>query len=93
MTKQKKKFLKAKIAAALCDELGHAPTHEEIEKWIRFARVLYKAVATHYDSRSERVFTSSLRCRTSSMVLRISASLRATPMVEAIERNLASSSR
>ena len=34
-----------------------------------------------YDSRSERAFTSSLSWRTISLVLRISASLRATPIV------------
>lgn len=47
----------------------------------------------HYDSRSDRAFTSSLSCRTISVVLRISVSLRATPMVEAITRNRAFSSR
>jgi hypothetical protein len=46
----------------------------------------------HYDSRSDRPFTSSLSRRTISAVLRISASPRATPMVEAIVRNRAFSS-
>jgi hypothetical protein len=51
------------------------------------------AQASHYDRRSERAFTSSLRCRTISIVLRMSASLRATTMVDAIERSRALSSR
>ena len=46
-----------------------------------------------YDSRCDRAFTSSLSCRTIALVLRISASLRATPIVEAIARNRAFSSR
>ncbi len=55
MTEQKNKLLKAKIAAALCDELGHAPTHDEIEKWSRFARVLYKAVlGTHFERKMQK---------------------------------------
>jgi hypothetical protein len=52
-----------------------------------------RAGVTHYDSRSERAFTSSLRRRTISIVLRISASLRAAPIVDAIKRNRAFSSR
>lgn len=40
-----------------------------------------------YDSRSDRTFTSSLSCRTISAVLRMSASSRATPMVEAIAKS------
>jgi hypothetical protein len=42
---------------------------------------------------SERPFISSLSCRTISVVLRISATLRATPVVEAITKNRAFSSR
>jgi 4-amino-4-deoxy-L-arabinose transferase-like glycosyltransferase len=49
--------------------------------------------ATHYDDRSERTITSSLSCRTISVVLRISASLRASPVADAIERNRALRSR
>ncbi len=45
------------------------------------------------NQRSDRAFTSSLSCRTISVVLRMSASLRATPMVEAIARSRAFSSR
>jgi hypothetical protein len=48
---------------------------------------------THYDSRSDRAFTSPLSCRTISVVLRMSPSLRPTPMVDAIARNRALSSR
>jgi hypothetical protein len=33
MTEQKKKMLKAKIAAALYHENGKVPTPEEIDKW------------------------------------------------------------
>jgi len=42
---------------------------------------------------ADRAFTSSLSCRTISVVLRISGSLKATPMVEAIERSRELSSR
>ena len=44
MTQQKKKLLQAKIAAALYRENGRVPTKEEIEKWTKFASVLYTAV-------------------------------------------------
>jgi hypothetical protein len=44
MTEQKKKLLKAKIAAPLYHEGGKVPTKEEIEKWTKFAQVLYTAV-------------------------------------------------
>jgi hypothetical protein len=47
----------------------------------------------HAQKRSDRAFTSSLSCRTISLVLRMSGSLRATPMVDAIERSRALSSR
>lgn len=47
----------------------------------------------HYDSRSDCAFTSSLSCRTISVALRTSASLKDTLMVEAITSNLAFSSR
>ena len=39
MTKQKKKMLKAKIAAALYHENGKVLTPEEIAKWTKFAQV------------------------------------------------------
>ena len=44
MTEQKKKLLKAKIAAALYHENGKVLTPEEIDKWTKFAQVLYTAV-------------------------------------------------
>ena len=44
MTEQKKKLLKAKVAAALYHESGKVPTKEEIEKRTKFAQVLYTAV-------------------------------------------------
>ena len=44
MTAQKKKLLKAKIAAALYHENGKVPSSQEIEKWTKFAKVLYTAV-------------------------------------------------
>jgi hypothetical protein len=43
MTEQKKKLLKAKIAAALYHEEGRVPTREEIEKWTKL--VVYRYVA------------------------------------------------
>jgi hypothetical protein len=48
---------------------------------------------THYDSRSDRPLTSSLSFRTISVVLRMSASLRSTPIVDAIATNRALNSR
>ena len=44
MTEQKKKLLKAKIAAALYHENGKVPTPEEIDEWTMFAQVLSTAV-------------------------------------------------
>ena len=44
MTTQKQKLLKAKIAAALYHENVTVPTKEEIDKWTKFAKVLYTAV-------------------------------------------------
>src|SRR5262249_12088418 len=52
-----------------------------------------RAGVTHYDSRSDRAFTSSPRCRTISAVLRISGSLRETPMVEASASSRATTER
>jgi hypothetical protein len=46
MTEQKKKLLKAKIAAALYHENGKVPSRQEIEKWTKFAKVLYTAVSS-----------------------------------------------
>ena len=55
MTEQKKKLLQAKIAVALYTENGKVPTKEEIEKWTKFARVLYTAVLElHFERQSQK---------------------------------------
>ncbi len=54
-TEQKKWLLKAKIAVALHDELGHVPTHKEIEQVFLLTRVMYKAVlGLHYRRKEQR---------------------------------------
>jgi hypothetical protein len=55
MTEQKKKLLKAKIAAALYYENGKVPSREEIEKWTKFAKVLYTAVlGLHFERQQQK---------------------------------------
>ncbi len=55
MTEQKKKLLKAKVAAALYAESGKVPSKEEIEKWTRVARVLYTAVlGLHFERQQQK---------------------------------------
>ena len=55
MTKQKQKLLKAKIAAALYHEEGRVPTTEEIDKWTKFATVLYTAVlGLHFEREQQK---------------------------------------
>jgi hypothetical protein len=55
MTEQKKKLLKAKIAAALYHEYGKVPTKEEIERWTKFAQVLYTAVlGLHFERKQQK---------------------------------------
>ncbi len=54
MTEQKKKLLKAKIAAALYHESGKVPTKEEIEKWTKFAQVLYTTVLGLHFERTQQ---------------------------------------
>lgn len=55
MTEQKKKLLKAKIAAALYHEEGRVPTREEIEKWTKLAKVLYTAVlGLHFEREQQK---------------------------------------
>ena len=55
MTKQKQRLLKAKIAAALHHEEGRVPTAEEIEKWTKFAKVLYTAVlGLHFEREQQK---------------------------------------
>jgi hypothetical protein len=92
------------VKAAEGGRAGHAPAGEPEEPGragipIRQPREVRSHISrdaqgvAHYDSRSDRAFTSSLSCRTISVVLRISASPRATPMVEAITRKRAFISR
>ena len=48
-------MLKAKIAAALYHEEGRVPTTEEIEKWTKFATVLYTAVlGLHFEREQQK---------------------------------------
>jgi hypothetical protein len=55
MTEQKQKLLQAKIAAALYHEEGRVPTKEEIEKWTKFAKVLYTAVlGLHFEREQQK---------------------------------------
>jgi len=55
MTESKKKLLKAKIAAALYHENGKVPSREEIEKWTKFAKVLYTAVlGLHFERQQQK---------------------------------------
>lgn len=55
MTEQKKKLLQEKIAAALYTENGRVPTKDEIEKWTKFARVLYTAVlGLHFERQTQK---------------------------------------
>ena len=55
MTTQKQKLLKAKIAAALYHEAGRVPTTEEVEKWTKFATVLYTAVlGLHFERQQQK---------------------------------------
>jgi hypothetical protein len=55
MTRQKQKLLKAKIAAALYHEEGRVPTAQEIEKWTKFAKVLYTAVlGLHFEREQQK---------------------------------------
>jgi hypothetical protein len=55
MTTKKQKLLKAKIAAALYRENSKVPTPEEIEKWTKFAKVLYTAVlGLHFERETQK---------------------------------------
>jgi hypothetical protein len=54
-SQQKKRLLKAKVAAALQNELGRVPTREQIEEVTLLARVLYKAVlGVHYKRQEQK---------------------------------------
>jgi hypothetical protein len=57
---QKKKLLKAKIAVALQDELGRAPTKKEIDQVFLLTRVMYKAVLGLHYKRQEQKKTGQL---------------------------------
>jgi hypothetical protein len=55
MTTKKQKLLKAKIAAALYHVNGKVPTSEEIDKWTKFAEVLYTAVlGLHFERQAQK---------------------------------------
>ena len=55
MTQQKQKLLKAKVAAGLYHENGTVPTAEEIEKWTKFAKVLYTVVlGLHFERKQQK---------------------------------------
>ena len=54
LSEQKKRLLKAKIAAALHDELGSVPKEEEINQVFLMARVMYKAVLGLHFQRQEQ---------------------------------------
>ena len=53
-TEQKKRLLKAKIAAALQDELGRVPKEEEINQVFLLSRVMYKAILGLHFKRKEQ---------------------------------------
>jgi hypothetical protein len=53
-TEQKKRLLKAKIAAALHDELGRVPKTEEIDQVFLLSRVMYKAILGLHYKRKEQ---------------------------------------
>jgi hypothetical protein len=55
MNTQQKRLLTAKVAIALFDEFGRKPTPEEVEKYSRVARVLYKAVlGLHFEHKAQK---------------------------------------
>lgn len=55
MTEKQKRLLDAKISLALLDELGRRPTPQEVERYSRAARVLYKVVlGLHYERKAQK---------------------------------------
>jgi hypothetical protein len=55
MTEQKKRLLRAKVAVALLDEFGRRPTEQEVERYTRAARVLYKAIlGLHFERKARK---------------------------------------
>ena len=54
-SEQKKRLLKAKIAVAIQDETGKAPTEEQINQVFFLSRVMWKAVlGLHYERRKQK---------------------------------------
>jgi hypothetical protein len=54
-SEQKKHLLKAKIAVAIQDETGKAPSEEEINQVFFLSRVMWKAVlGLHYERRKQK---------------------------------------
>jgi hypothetical protein len=52
---QKQKLLKAKIAVALQDEFGKAPSEEKVNEVFHLTRVMYKAVlGLHYKRKEQK---------------------------------------
>jgi hypothetical protein len=52
---QKKRLLKAKIAVAIQDETGKAPTEEQINQVFFLSRVMWKAVlGLHYERKKQK---------------------------------------
>jgi hypothetical protein len=53
-TGQKKRLLRAKIAVAIQDETGKAPTEEQIDQVFFLSRVMWKAVLGLHFQRKEQ---------------------------------------
>jgi hypothetical protein len=52
---QKKRLLRAKIAVAIQDETGKAPTEEQIDQVFFLSRVMWKAVlGLHYERKKQK---------------------------------------
>jgi hypothetical protein len=52
---QKKRLLRAKIAVAIQDETGKAPTEEQINQVFFLSRVMWKAVlGLHYERKKQK---------------------------------------
>ena len=53
MTEKKAKLLRARIALALYEENGRRPTDEELERWTRASRILYRAIIMSFFERKQ----------------------------------------
>jgi hypothetical protein len=52
---QKKRLLRAKIAVAIQDETGKAPTEEQVDQVFFLSRVMWKAVlGLHYERKKQK---------------------------------------